>query len=136
EIYFPRDGDRNGSGGSGSLATNFRSRPEAMIDSLKKDWPHMNKQKTKNKKEGAAPMSSNGRLRVLQIGKFYPPYLGGMETHLHALCKELKKLVNLNVVVANDNRQSLRETVGGVKVSRVGTLFNFAAAPVCPGLLQ
>jgi glycosyltransferase involved in cell wall biosynthesis len=92
------------------------------------------KRRTKNKKEGTAAMS--GRLRILQIGKFYPPYLGGMETHLESLCKELKKLVNLKVVVANDNRRSLRETVGGVKVSRLGTLFNFAAAPVCPGMLH
>jgi len=81
-------------------------------------------------------MNGNGNLRVLHIGKFYPPYLGGMETHLQSLCKELRKSVSLKVIVANDRRESLREMVSGVDISRVGTLFTFAAAPICPGLLQ
>src|ERR1044072_8693027 len=81
-------------------------------------------------------MNGNDNIKVLHVGKFYPPYLGGMETHLQSLCKELKKFVNVKVVVANDSRESLREMVGGVDISRVGTLFTFAAAPVCPGLLQ
>ena len=53
-------------------------------------------------------MNGNDNLKVLHVGKFYPPYLGGMETHLQSLCKELKKFVNVKVVVANDSRESLR----------------------------
>ncbi|MGA9771226.1 MAG: glycosyltransferase [Blastocatellia bacterium] len=81
-------------------------------------------------------MQGKGKMRVLHVGKFYPPYLGGMETHLQLLCKELKEFVSLKVVVANEGRESLREIVSGVNISRVGTLFTFAAAPVCPGMLQ
>ncbi len=81
-------------------------------------------------------MNIDRRLRVLHIGKFYPPYIGGMETHLQSLCEELRKFIEVKVVVANNGRESLQETVGGVNISRLGTLFNFAAAPVCPELVR
>ncbi len=74
-------------------------------------------------------------LRVLHIGKFYPPHPGGMETHLQALCGELKRTVNVEVVVAGDGRETLEETIDGVRVARLGTLLNFAAAPVCPQMV-
>jgi hypothetical protein len=40
-------------------------------------------------------------MRVLHIGKFYLPYRGGIESHLHALCRELTKSITVNVIVAN-----------------------------------
>lgn len=81
-------------------------------------------------------MSRNGKLRVLHVGKFYPPYMGGMETHLQALCGELQKVAAVKVIVANRARQSVEEIIDGVPVTRVGTLFNFASAPVCPTLAR
>lgn len=74
-------------------------------------------------------------LRVLHVGKFYPPHPGGMETHLQALCGELKRSVNVEVVVASDERRSIEEMIDGVRVARLGTLLNLAAAPVCPQML-
>ena len=41
-------------------------------------------------------------MRVLHVGKFYLPYRGGIESHLHALCRELTKSISVNVVVANE----------------------------------
>jgi glycosyltransferase involved in cell wall biosynthesis len=71
-------------------------------------------------------------LRVLQVGKFYPPHRGGMESHLHALCGQLRGSVDVEVLVSSDTRKTVEEVLDSVKVTRVGTLFDFAAAPVCP----
>ena len=73
-------------------------------------------------------------MRVLHIGKFYPPYKGGMETHLHTLCTQLRHMVDVSVVVSNTSRGRVDEIIDGVSVSRLGTLFNFGSAPVNPGL--
>jgi len=81
-------------------------------------------------------MTGNDRLRVLQIGKYYPPHMGGMETHLRFLCRELQRCVGVEAIVANDGWRSQEGLVDGVKVTRVGTLFNLASAPVCPGMVR
>ena len=44
--------------------------------------------------------SSARRAKVLHVGKFYPPHMGGIETHLEALCGELTKSFDLRVVVS------------------------------------
>lgn len=75
------------------------------------------------------------QLRVLHVGKYYPPYRGGMESHLQVLSEELKRLVELKVVVANHERRTIEEVVDGVDVTRVGKLFDFRSAPICPDLV-
>src|SRR5205085_12578252 len=64
------------------------------------------------------------------------PYPGGMESHLQALCGELKNLVQLEVVVASDCRETSVEEADGVKVIRLARYFDFKAAPVCPALVK
>ena len=81
-------------------------------------------------------MSNNGRLRILHVGKFYPPHMGGMETHLEALCSELKDSVDLDVIVANDENRTDHDSIRGVNVMRAATLFDFAAAPICPAMVN
>jgi len=81
-------------------------------------------------------MKSEERLRVLHVGKFYPPHKGGMETHLRDLCERLHGAVDVRVIVAGERRESTEEVIGGVPVSRVGTLLNLGAAPFCPGLAR
>lgn len=75
---------------------------------------------------GSVPLS------VLQLGKFYPPYRGGIESHLHALCRELRKSITVNVLVANETRRLMESEIDGVRVRRLPRLFNLSAAPVCP----
>ena len=74
------------------------------------------------------------RASVLQIGKFYPPYRGGMETHLQALCREIRDAVDLSVLVANDSPRTVRERVDGVDVTRLGSLGTLRSTTICPGM--
>jgi len=76
------------------------------------------------------------RLRVLHVGKYYPPYRGGMESHLEGLSYELNRVVDLEVIVANTRRRTTKETIDGVKVTRVGKLFDLQSAPICPALVR
>jgi glycosyltransferase involved in cell wall biosynthesis len=75
------------------------------------------------------------RLRVLHVGKFYPPHMGGIETHLQALCRELQKTLDLQVIVASDDAKSTEESLEGVAVSRLPTRFSIASTPFCPSMV-
>jgi glycosyltransferase involved in cell wall biosynthesis len=77
---------------------------------------------------------ANSRLKVLHIGKFYPPHVGGMETHLETLCSELGKTMDVRALVANDGRRDEDSIIDGVNVSRLATNFRIAGAPVCAGM--
>ena len=76
--------------------------------------------------------NKHSRLRVVHVGKFYPPHVGGIETHLHALCGALKESMDVKVLVANDKPGDEDAIVDGVSVSRLGIQFSIAGAPVCP----
>ena len=39
--------------------------------------------------------TANRRFKVLQIGKFYPPHRGGMESHLKMLCDQIRPDVDV-----------------------------------------
>jgi rhamnosyl/mannosyltransferase len=60
--------------------------------------------------------------------------MGGIETHLQALCGQLRDAVDLGVVVASDNRQGSEDLVDGVRVSRVATMATLASTPICQGM--
>ena len=72
--------------------------------------------------------------RVLQLGKFYPPYMGGIETHLEALCGELRDRFDLQVIVCNDTARTETGIRDGLPVTRLSTPFRITTAPVSPGL--
>ena len=85
-------------------------------------------------------MASNGtskssRLRVLQIGKYFAPIRGGIESHLRDLCSELRKSVDLKVIVANDSLRSERESIDGIDVLRLPRAMTLASAPICPTMI-
>lgn len=81
-------------------------------------------------------MSHDPKLKVLQVGKYYPPYMGGIETHLQNLCNELNDLVDLQVLVSNSGPHTVTEVVDGVSVTRVGTKASLSSAPISPGLVS
>ena len=45
---------------------------------------------------------SAARLKILHVGKFYPPHPGGIESHLKTLCEELSNSAEVEVLVAGD----------------------------------
>jgi glycosyltransferase involved in cell wall biosynthesis len=62
------------------------------------------------------------RLRVLHIGKYYPPVPGGMERVLQLLCEGERGYVDSRVLVAGLERTTRRDVENGVPVTRAGSL--------------
>lgn len=81
-------------------------------------------------------VETSRKLSVLHVGKFYPPHMGGIETHLQALCGELRKQVDVRVIVASDDRSEVEESIQGVAVNRVPTRLVLASTPLCPGMIR
>jgi rhamnosyl/mannosyltransferase len=75
-------------------------------------------------------------LRVLHVGKFYPPHNGGMETHLRTLCRELNHFADTRVIVANDRRETSVEQIDGVTVTRAGRALQAGSSPICPQMCR
>jgi len=71
-------------------------------------------------------------MRVLHLGKFFPPVKGGMETILESICEGTSGLVENVVLVANDRRETAGERHGRVAVVRVAALGRIGAVAVCP----
>src|SRR5450755_1465302 len=71
-------------------------------------------------------------MKVLQLGKYYPPYLGGIESHLRQLCGEIRSQVDLEVVVCNSELREVDEIVDDVRVHRCAEIANVASTSICP----
>jgi rhamnosyl/mannosyltransferase len=76
------------------------------------------------------------KLRVLQVGKFYPPHMGGIETHLQALCGALRGHADLRVIVSSEDRNTVEETVDSVPVARLSTLLTAFSTSISPGMVS
>lgn len=77
-------------------------------------------------------MRGLGELKVLHLGKFYPPHRGGMETHLEALCTGLSQQIQIKVLVANSTSNTVNQCLNGVPVTRLASPFQIAGASICP----
>jgi rhamnosyl/mannosyltransferase len=71
---------------------------------------------------------------VLEIGKFYPPHMGGIETHLEALCRQLARTYAVSVIASNHEPGFRSEIRDGIRVTRLPTPFSITSAPVNPAL--
>ena len=68
------------------------------------------------------------------MGKYYPPEVGGIESHLQILSEHLSKWTDVQVLVALAGRDA--GSIGSVpKVSRAWSLLNVAGAPICPSMV-
>jgi glycosyltransferase involved in cell wall biosynthesis len=77
---------------------------------------------------------ARGPTGILHIGKYYPPHVGGMETHLQYLVSHQSSLLSVEVVVANDRFVTQTEVVDGAIITRVASFGTLASQPICPGL--
>src|SRR5688572_9957281 len=72
-------------------------------------------------------------MRVLHVGKFYPPVRGGMETILKFLCEAGGAGVRSRVLVSNTRARTEHER-GRVEVTRVASFGRVGTVGVCPTL--
>src|SRR6202453_2351132 len=79
---------------------------------------------------------SPGRLRVLQVGKFYPPHMGGIETHLHALCGALRNHAEVRVIVPSGGGETVEETIDSVPVARLSTWLAAFSTSISPAMVS
>jgi rhamnosyl/mannosyltransferase len=73
--------------------------------------------------------------RILQLGKFYPPYMGGIETHLETLCTQLPSF-EVIVLAANTINERREEHRDGISVIRLPPRIWLSTAPVCPSIAR
>src|SRR6185436_1236879 len=73
-------------------------------------------------------------LKVVHAAKFYPPYVGGMETFLQYLCDGTAGEWDVRVVAANTSATTVHERVGQVRVTRAAALGVVASVSMCPTL--
>ncbi len=75
--------------------------------------------------------SGTERLKVLQVGKFYDPYRGGMETVLKNLCEGIHSYVDLHLLVANTSFRTVHEQQAFpiTRVASWGKLFSSSLTP-------
>lgn len=75
-------------------------------------------------------------MRVTHLGKFYPPVAGGMERVLEALCEgERERGIDSRALVVGTGRRTVRETLGGVPVTRAGSILKAGSVWLAPALI-
>lgn len=72
-------------------------------------------------------------MKVLQINKLYYPFTGGVEKVAYDISNELKDKVAMNVLVANDKFENVKEKVNDVNVDRVACIGTYFSMPFAPG---
>ena len=71
-------------------------------------------------------------MKVLHLGKFYPPAKGGMETILALICERTAQHVQNRVIVSNSSPSTVEERHGSIEVLRVAALTRIGAVALCP----
>ena len=80
-------------------------------------------------------MFSATSMHVLQVGKFYPPARGGIETLVQNLSEGLTGVGDAVTVVCSDTTRSGADGwLGGVRVVRTATWATLFSQPLSPAL--
>lgn len=73
-------------------------------------------------------------MRVLQIGKYYHPRVGGIERVLQHLNHYLRDHVDVQVLCFHDRPESTTEVIDGVVVHRMARWESLFSVPIAPGM--
>jgi glycosyltransferase involved in cell wall biosynthesis len=79
-------------------------------------------------------MVNSQRLRTVQVGKYYPPEVGGIESHLQILAEELSNWIDIKVLVAAGDMWAVSSD-STPNVFRCRPVLNLAGTPICPGMI-
>jgi glycosyltransferase involved in cell wall biosynthesis len=71
-------------------------------------------------------------LKVLHVGKYYPPVPGGMERVVETLCQVTRGRLDSQVLAFDRGTSTRHEVVNGIPVTRVGTLGQAGSVPIAP----
>lgn len=75
-------------------------------------------------------------MKILVLGKFYPPVLGGIETHIRDLARTIGREHEMTFLVHNQGRETVEEYVDGIRLIRAGTIFTALNQPVSPATIS
>jgi len=74
-------------------------------------------------------------MKVLHLGKYYPPYPGGIETYTRLICEGLaQRGLNIDLVASNNEDRFVNEYRNGVKVFRLPRKRVLSSIPICPSM--
>lgn len=71
---------------------------------------------------------------IVHIGKYYPPHIGGMETHIRDLVSGLSVSEDVRVIVAGYSIYKRIDQIDGAIITRVSTWGVLASMPITPSL--
>ena len=71
-------------------------------------------------------------MRVLHVGKFYPPEPGGMERVVQQLCEAERPVADTRALVTNRSLATVHETLNTVPVTRVASIGRIGSVGICP----
>jgi len=74
-------------------------------------------------------------MRVLQVGKYYPPYVGGIETFVYNLTEELIKYINVDILCFNKSLKTQIDNTGKYHVYRIGSMMKISSTPISPAMI-
>ncbi len=72
------------------------------------------------------------KLRILEVNKFYPPHIGGIETLVEQRARHFahRPDTEVRVLVCQEKGRGVTETIDGVDVIRCGSLGTFFSCPL------
>lgn len=73
---------------------------------------------------------NNEKMKILQVNKFYYPWIGGIETVVKDIAEGLRDKADIEVLVCQPKGKTKIELINGVKVIKSGSLGTYFSMPV------